>query len=242
MASDETGSGGGNPQFLTSGTSALILAFLAIGLFVGGLLVMFAMRRYVVASRRRAGAWVPAGGGPWAWDDGRVFRTEPLFFGGDESRRREMEFSAKPELYDVHSLKPASDDWRDIVPIHVSKEIKPITAVPEDRTRQAQVSSEETHGDDPPPGFFRPLTIGVHEFVSRIRSPRRRAQPPPPESSSPPAAQTSTQAPTTDPAYIRVVLAIVMPTLQQNGCSVPQYALGITSVQLEGSEDPGQEM
>lgn len=117
MASDSGNGGGNSSQFLTSGSSALILAFLAIGLFVGGLLVMFAMRRYVVLSRRRAGVWEPAGAGPWNWED-TTYGMEPLFtitVGRSLQRRQERGFGARPELLDVHAVKAASDSWEDIM-------------------------------------------------------------------------------------------------------------------------------
>ncbi len=118
MASDSGNGGGNSSQFLTSGSSALILAFLAIGLFVGGLLVMFAMRRYVVLSRRRAGLWEPAAGaGPWNWED-TTYGMEPLFtitVGRSVQRRQERGFGARPELLDVHAVKAASDSWEDIM-------------------------------------------------------------------------------------------------------------------------------
>ncbi|OJT05151.1 hypothetical protein TRAPUB_4077 [Trametes pubescens] len=118
MASDSGNGGGSSSQFLTSGSSALILAFLAIGLFVGGLLVMFAMRRYVVLSRRRAGLWEPAAGaGPWNWED-TTYGMEPLFtitVGRSVQRRQERGFGARPELLDVHAVKAASDSWEDIM-------------------------------------------------------------------------------------------------------------------------------
>ncbi|KAH9852388.1 hypothetical protein C2E23DRAFT_199356 [Lenzites betulinus] len=247
MASDEGGSGGGSSTFLTSGSSALILAFLAIGLFVGGLLVMFAMRRYVVASRRRAGMWEPAGTGPWAWDDGRTFAMEPLFLGVAERRRREQEFGAKPELFDVLA-KPASDDWQHIMPIHVSKDEHESTSpVPEASVLQPQPSPDELPNDPlphVPSGFLRPFAIGVHDFVSQIRPSGRHALSPPSPPSLPPVAQPTAQAPTIlDPVHLRVVLAIAMPTLRHSEGGVPQYALGITSVRLEGAvEVTGQEV
>ena len=96
------GNGGGGGSFLGSGGSTLILAFLAIGLFVGGLLVMFSMRRYVVRNRRRLRAWNTTGDQPWAWDETQL-GPPTLLTSMNVYTRRQDEFGEKPELWEVSS-------------------------------------------------------------------------------------------------------------------------------------------
>ncbi len=87
--SSDTGS------FLSSGGSTLILVFLAIGLFLGGILVMFSMRRYVVAGRRRVRTWQAAGGD---WDEAHGGPATPG--GVSVMMRSRRDFGQKPELWD----------------------------------------------------------------------------------------------------------------------------------------------
>ncbi|KAI0628576.1 hypothetical protein C8Q77DRAFT_1146774 [Trametes polyzona] len=242
--SDSNGASSDGSQFLTSGSSALILAFLAIGLFVGGLLVMFAMRRYVVLSRRRAGTWVENGSGPWNWDDhGSPFGVEPLFaatigMGPLGGARRELDVGARPELFDVHAVKAHGDavGWEDITPICAARAQSEygLSPVPEDRGAQTQANEEERPATQGTSRLLRPFTTGVHDFVSQMRPSRRRARSPPrPPSPSVPAS-TPSSPPRLAPTYLRVAVAIAMPTQQREDSGVPPYALGIADVRWSG--------
>lgn len=113
---DDSGSGtesNGGGSFLTTGGSTLILAFLAIGLFVGGLLVMFSMRRYVMASRRRAAGMARAGERVWDWDELEL-ESAPTPLMSVSVRRKKRDFGKVPELWDVCARRAQGDDWEEI--------------------------------------------------------------------------------------------------------------------------------
>ncbi|KAL6302662.1 hypothetical protein BKA93DRAFT_827179 [Sparassis latifolia] len=140
-------SGGG--FFSANGTPALILAFLAIGLFVGGMVTMFALRRrrmFRLGNRflgRRTNTWtsdIPESTVPQ--------RTE---------RRRQRHFGKKPELWDVYTVKEEYQDasWEKVTPI------------------SAKVITEELpdvlHDVDPPPLFSPPHESRFHSLISHGR-------------------------------------------------------------------------
>ncbi|KAI0363669.1 hypothetical protein BV20DRAFT_975398 [Pilatotrama ljubarskyi] len=255
MASSGGGDGGGNDnsQFLTSGSSALILAFLAIGLFVGGLLVMFAMRRYVVLSRRRAGTWEPAANaGPWNWDD-TAFGVAPALAIALGPVRRQKDIGARPVLFDVHVEKAASDDWEAIMPISAKAEYGDGAQPHEDAPPHDTHS--ETTSNSASTRYLHPFAIGMHDFVSAIRPSRRRARsrPPSPSPHPPPlfhpsvpgpadAGRTSARSDATPalasapvhPSQLRVALTIAMPTQQECKEGVPPCVLGIADVRWSG--------
>ncbi|KAI9062123.1 hypothetical protein FKP32DRAFT_1574938 [Trametes sanguinea] len=246
--SDDGGDGG--PQFLTSGSSALILSFLAIGLFVGGLLVMLAMRRYVFLSRRRAGRWDPDNeAGPWNWADPTYERPPPFAIGMSRSRRQ-RDFGEKPKLFDLRIAHAAGTDWQDIVPIgaQATKQRQ------QDRTEEASGSREADHQQHAAAisGYLHPFSIGVRDFVAHMRPPGRRARarspsPPPPLFSSvvsstrdtshvPPSSPSPDDSPAAPegPTHLRVAVAILMPGQGVCDGDVPLYALGVTDVRWNG--------
>lgn len=119
-ANDGGGGGGGSGGFLSAnGTPALVLAFLAIGLFAGGAIGLFGLRRYVRdrrdpngrwARRRRAlmrvgeedgdgaGAGALGGGrGDGRWSGGRLGLWDKV-----------------PELWDLHARGGVVAEWADI--------------------------------------------------------------------------------------------------------------------------------
>ncbi|KAI0353954.1 hypothetical protein OH77DRAFT_1367321, partial [Trametes cingulata] len=255
------GGGTDNSQFLTSGSSALILAFLAIGLFVGGLLVMFAMRRYVVLSRRRAGAWEPAevAAGPWNWDDTAFGVAPALATIGLGVVRKQNHFGPRPVLYDVHLDRKlsAGDGWEDIMPISAKAEYEDGAGPHEDP------EAHDTHSENGSNGvsarYLHPFAIGMHDFVSQIRPSRRRprSRPPSPSPHPPPLfhpsvpgpadrGRTSTRSGGTStppsasaaapvyPSHLRVALTIAMPAQQECKVGVPPCVLGIADVRWSG--------
>lgn len=124
-ATSTTDENGGS--VLAAGGSTLILAFLAIGLFVGGLLVMFAMRRYMRGRSARR-TWRGRPTNPWdqTWDQAYGYGPPGIFLlniGGVNVTRRPKNFGRKPELSDFRvAAWPASDKcrWEDImVCLHV---------------------------------------------------------------------------------------------------------------------------
>ncbi|KAI0641335.1 hypothetical protein C8Q79DRAFT_990124 [Trametes meyenii] len=242
-APPSTGNDDGN-SFLTSGSSALILAFLAIGLFVGGLLVMFAMRRYVVHGRRRAGTWRGEGTGPWDW---AMPDTPPI---GMETIRRQRGMGARPVLFDVHIKQTEGESWEDIMPISAKAEYEedPSSASRDLAQQSSQGQPDEAHDPNPSlsTGFLRPFSVGVHDFISNIRPFRRNPRPPespPPPSALAPLPPSSLPVPVDDslmsqrsavPSCLRVALTIAMPTQQKCESGVPLCALGIADVRWGG--------
>ncbi|KZT01044.1 uncharacterized protein LAESUDRAFT_731630 [Laetiporus sulphureus 93-53] len=100
--------------FSTNGTPALILAFLAVGLFVGGMLAMFGLRRRMAGrGLRRWFAGGPSAGGlePDAMD-------LPQIGGGRRGKKRKS-LGKKPELWDVYVQTKGVEKglWREIMPI-----------------------------------------------------------------------------------------------------------------------------
>lgn len=77
---------------------------------------MFAMRRYVVVNRRRAGLWDADSNGPltWTWGDA-TYDSPPPFAIGLGVVRRQRDIGPRPELYEMHAVKAPGSDWRDIM-------------------------------------------------------------------------------------------------------------------------------
>ncbi|KAI0761304.1 hypothetical protein BD413DRAFT_442641, partial [Trametes elegans] len=243
-----SGGGGDNSQFLTSGTSALILAFLAIGLFIGGLLVMFAMRRYLVLNRHRTAAADPQ----WDWEEAAYEAPPPFAIGlGYNAARRSRELGAKPELYDLHAVYAATDAWEDTMPISARAEYAraPETAPPAaeanenhilDETRTAQGYHASTAS-----ALLHPFSVGMHDFISQVRPSRHRHRSPSPSPNPPlfppPLLAERDVEPTnpepkreSEPSHICVAVAIAMPMQRLNAPRVPFHALGVAEVKWSG--------
>ncbi|CCM00637.1 uncharacterized protein FIBRA_02674 [Fibroporia radiculosa] len=90
--------------FSASGTPAFILAFLAIGLFVGGMLAMFALRRRLISRGVRA----------WFSSD---LSVDPG--AGNERTKRKKDFGKRPELWDIYAREKCVKDgmWKEVMPI-----------------------------------------------------------------------------------------------------------------------------
>ena len=100
-------------SILTAGGSTLILAFLAIGLFLGGLLVMFSMRRYMRSNGRRLR--IPQSQvNPWDWQ-GLAPPGAAFMAIGMQVTPRRKDFGKKPELWDFRVEKAASNEWEDMM-------------------------------------------------------------------------------------------------------------------------------
>ncbi|RPD54966.1 hypothetical protein L226DRAFT_613547 [Lentinus tigrinus ALCF2SS1-7] len=250
-SSDNSGSG----SFLSSGGSTLILAFLAIGLFIGGLLVMLSMRRYVLSSRRRIRTWQAAGERGWEseWDEAQG----PVPMGGmSVMMRRRRDFGKKPELWDCQVEEAEKLRWENIQPIAAKLEYED-PALPsgrhpgDDPLRSALSSQNPSVPSLSPPGFFHPFQVGWRDFTNQL--PTRRHPPllfhppgsPPsePSASTPGAADRAspTMSPlTTQAQCMSVVVAITMPTEKPCTEGVPLFALGIADVPWHGClpEDP----
>ena len=112
-------SSGGGSSFSANGTAALILAFLAIGLFVGGMVAMIGLRR---RAHERAQRWM-ASETPtpvWAHDypevediNGRSTRAR---------RKKKKDVGKRPTLYDIYApvrgVEPTS--WQGmLVSLHI---------------------------------------------------------------------------------------------------------------------------
>ena len=94
--------------FFTSGVT-VVLAFIAVGLFLGGGLVMFCMRRYVAYNRRRIREYERARdldrARGWDWDGG------PMRVGG---ARGQKDLGKQPELWEILAMRAQGDRWDSI--------------------------------------------------------------------------------------------------------------------------------
>lgn len=90
--------------FSQGGSPGLILAFLAIGLFCGGVIVMFGMRRM-----SRGPRWIRSRGAQ-NWED--TDDVQSLHFGRDGLQRNEP--MKIPELWELHKEDAKLMNWKDI--------------------------------------------------------------------------------------------------------------------------------
>ncbi|RDX51745.1 hypothetical protein OH76DRAFT_267942 [Lentinus brumalis] len=236
-------------SFLSSGGSTLILVFLAIGLFLAGMLVMFSMRRRVRTWQAAGGDWDEAHGGP----------ATPG--GVSVMMRNRRDFGQKPELWDcrvdiVEELEDAG--WGSIQPV-AAKFVYEDETLPSARRRGddslRSIASSENRADStsPRPGFLHPFQVGWRDFTTQLpllHPPQPGAQlssSPLPGSFTPNAvgqnagdvsAAVSRPAPQTQ--SVRVLAAITMPTEKPCVEGVPLYALGIADVPWNGCtpDDP----
>jgi len=111
-SSSSSGSRGAQ-SFSANGTAALILAFLAIGLFVGGMLTMIGLRRRALGRAQRwmmneepSPVWTPMGSE--AEDDVR-----------SRARRKKKDVGPPPKLYDIYAPAKGIESafWRDVLPL-----------------------------------------------------------------------------------------------------------------------------
>ncbi|KAI0718684.1 hypothetical protein C8T65DRAFT_637760 [Cerioporus squamosus] len=243
-------------SFLGSGGSTLILAFLALGLFLAGILVMISMRRYVVAGRRRIRTWQVAGERGWEWDEAP---GGPATTGGMSVMvRRRRDFGKQPELWDFRVEETEDLGWDSIQPVAAKlvyeDEILPSPRRPGDDPLRSAASSEiRSDPSSTRPGFMHPFRVGWHDFATQLPT-RRRPQPHPHPSASSASGPSTPQAvdriageaaPSVSSPFprahcVRILAAITMPTEQPCADGVPLYALGITDVPWIGytPEDP----
>ncbi len=87
-----------NRSILTSGGFPLILTFIVVGLFIGGLLVCFSVRRYTVSNRRRIRAFDEAR----AW---RIWNRDVM------TMNLEGQLGAQPELWTIQAVQAHSMEW-----------------------------------------------------------------------------------------------------------------------------------
>ncbi|OBZ67648.1 Riboflavin transporter MCH5 [Grifola frondosa] len=197
---------GNSGSFLSANSSALILAFLAIGLFAGGMIVMFAMRKYVIASRARAARWL--GRDTRTGDDSPLPGLTPN--GGGE--RRHKNFGKRPELWDMHAVKARDTSWVNMMPL--SGKLSPVV-VPE--ITGNDLPSSSIHASS------RPFRVGLHNIIKR---PRKRS----------PQAVLVTPSPETIRPSVQVAVAVAMPVQRANQSRVPMFALGLTTVPWNGGD------
>ncbi|PIL33437.1 hypothetical protein GSI_04059 [Ganoderma sinense ZZ0214-1] len=243
-SSDGNSSGG---TFFSSGGSTLILAFLAIGLFVGGLLVMFSMRRYVSTNRRRMRAWQTTGERSWGWDAAAIGLPATMLMDMNSSRGRK-DFGKKPELWDVRvgaTSRTLVGEWEKATPIAARSLYAPPN--PSSFARSSNPTTSSSISPSPPPGsnYLRPFQIGLRDTRAQIASLHipwlRQAS----NISSPRSSTQRLVDATPRPSGIgaeeltapraEVAIAIAFPS--QSPCApgcVPLFALGVTNVRWAG--------
>ncbi|PSS03728.1 hypothetical protein PHLCEN_2v3953 [Hermanssonia centrifuga] len=115
-ASSTTITSSPNGFFSPGGSPALVLAFLAIGIFAGGLISMIFLRRFALRHLFNRRGWQP---------EGESFDTRMDFaFGGgmhNRSRRRGPKLGPKPVLWDFQGVSlrnwKRSQDWNLVLPV-----------------------------------------------------------------------------------------------------------------------------
>ncbi|KAM5542947.1 hypothetical protein V8D89_003331 [Ganoderma adspersum] len=239
------GGGGGNSgTFFSSGGSTLILAFLAIGLFLGGLLVMFSMRRYVSLNRRRMRAWQVSGERSWGWDAAALGLPATLLMDMDSPSRGRKDFGKKPELLDVRvaaASRTWAGEWEKATPVaarHAYTDPHPSSA------RSCNPTASSSTPPPPSPGYLRPFQIGLRDTraqIASMRAPWLRPASNRASSSSQrlvdgtPRSSGGGGAGERTAPRVEVALAIALPT--QSPCApgcVPLFALGVTNVRWAG--------
>ncbi|EJF59289.1 hypothetical protein DICSQDRAFT_181978 [Dichomitus squalens LYAD-421 SS1] len=245
-SSSSTGTAGGSGSFLRAGGSTLILAFLAIGLFAGGLLVMFSMRRYVVRNSRRMQARNSTSGPLWPWDDTQLGPPPTLLMSIGVRMRRLDDFGKKPELWDISTARSMSKegDWGKIMPIAARPVYddrflsSPYTLGQHTAASGQHPSASTSTSLASPPGYLFPFRIGLRDTRAQIASlrpfrPRHR-----PGDDAPPSGEADgmpSRVAERVPACVEVALAIALPA--QAPCQegrVPLYALGVTNARWSG--------
>ncbi|KAI0717034.1 hypothetical protein C8Q76DRAFT_422796 [Earliella scabrosa] len=241
----DTGSMNGAP-FFTSGVT-VVLAFIAVGLFLGGGLVLFCMRRYVAYNRRRINEYERARdldrARGWDWDGGPMVT---LGVGGAGQK----DFGKQPELWEILAMRAQGDRWESIQPIAAkpavevaansspqrAQDTRPLAAHAARSQNPASSSSSE-------PGFLHPFHVGLQDFAEQIhilrpsRDPSPRRAIPLPSlplatpSISPPASHSQV---TTDASRLQVVIGITLPVHSADKMDPPFHALGIAEVRWSG--------
>ncbi|EMD35649.1 hypothetical protein CERSUDRAFT_116391 [Gelatoporia subvermispora B] len=201
-----------NSLFSSHGSPALILAFLAIGLFAGGIIAMFGFRRYHMSSQfgRRRG-FVGRRQEEGDLDGPAGFQTT----GPRVPRTVKRNFGEKPLLWDVYAVDDSDYSLMNLMPI------------------SAKVLAAQSHPEDGTSG--RPSLQRSDSHVGRLRtfiihgpSPRRT-----PSSASVPASPSSSPTPASAPAAspslvrLQVAVAIAMPAPYANNSTIPDYSLGL---------------
>ncbi|KAI0642035.1 hypothetical protein C8Q79DRAFT_1013916 [Trametes meyenii] len=228
MSSTSTSNAGNDDNsFLTRNSS---IAFLAIGLFIGALLVLCTMRRYV--SRRRAGTWRTVDPGPWDWGDlQRQAAFPPEIFVKD--------LGPSPEMYELYAVGVPAAGWENIMPVSAEVLVEVPKENAEERSSLLDANSQAGGGASRHTPLY---PIGFRGIASRILPSTHRAQSslsPPPQlfHASPDLSLRSrpSSAPTEESIRLRVGLAIAMPEQRSHPSSdVPLCALGMADVSIRG--------
>lgn len=113
LPSASSSSGHGGSPFSANGTAALILAFLAIGLFVGGMVAMIGLRRRAL---ERAQRWIRSEtpSPVWAQD---FPEPESPSGRGRSRKKKKKDVGTPPKLYDVYAPTKGigAASWRTIL-------------------------------------------------------------------------------------------------------------------------------
>ncbi|KAI0918422.1 hypothetical protein AcV5_002416 [Taiwanofungus camphoratus] len=209
-ASATSGGGGGGGSssggfFSANGTPALILAFLAIGLFVGGMIAMLGLRRRILARRIRQWAGTPPASPP-DWDVDARDLIERARNG--ELRRRNI--GKQPKLWDLCLTT------KDVTTCSWAEISMPISA------RVISKASSEAMRNVAPITALAPHRPRLRNFVEsrHFHLPFRRQQPPGPSYTTAPPSS----------ARLEVAVAIAMPAPYDCNAGVPDFSLGLVAL------------
>ncbi|EED78064.1 predicted protein [Postia placenta Mad-698-R] len=201
-SSNETNSS----PFSQNGTPALILAFLAIGLFIGGMLAMFGLRRRMAIRGPRR--WFTSDPPPEALSAGWAVDLPEIINRSRSARRRQRDVGKKPDLWDVYAARGSTTGplWRDIKPISAKIVCN----------ERAQTLPSTAVIPPPPgePGLFSHVSVDPLGFFRRGRSA--------PEAASATAPPISRR--------MEIAVAVAMPTPHRPSSEPFDYTLGLAVI------------
>ncbi|PCH35129.1 hypothetical protein WOLCODRAFT_133744 [Wolfiporia cocos MD-104 SS10] len=198
--------------FSANGTPALILAFLAIGLFVGGMLAMFGLRRRMVNYGPRR--WFASEPPAEALSAGWAIDLQDAIGPSRASGRKKKDVGKPPLLWDMCAADNSdSMSWKDITPISAR-------CIPQDGAENQSQCVNNTPLTHPPESrLFH--NIPLDPFGLLHRSPAVPDAPPPTAVPPPPRA-------------LQVAVVIAMPTPPHSDAVALDYTLAVAELPWRG--------
>ncbi|KAH9916985.1 uncharacterized protein BXZ73DRAFT_80951 [Epithele typhae] len=238
-STDTSSASGGS--LLAAGGTTLILACLALGLFIGGLLIMFTMRRYLRGRRTATAQWErDIAAHPWMWNEQTAaWAPQPgllIAMGLNSARHPPRGFGKKPELWDLHVAKSLGVQWQDLMPISAFKPFlagechPPPPSTSDTHTSSSTYAPYTLHLSS---SALHPFRVGLQDTAQAfhaLRSPH--ASPHPPSVDTHPTTSNVSSTSTTESVELGVAIAITLPS--NSSSRIPPFVLGIADVEWKG--------